>query len=232
MICLIGNKKERLNPSYMKYSEEISLHPGTTSDVYLIKGKAYKLYRLPYSYEPISKSLIVKMQNISTKRIILPEEPILNKKHHLIGTISPYIKDLGIDNLLALNRHQFITEINNLIEDSITLGSKKIIINDLFINNFVFNNGMYFIDIGKFYETNKNENIAISDNLDRLNEFLIERFLIPLVSKYSTDKSKSINQLKKDFYTELRNNSIMEILKKDFSEENVKEYLKKRAGIK
>ena len=82
MLCYVDNKKIRLNPYNMKYSKEISTVKGTTSDVYLINDKAYKLYRLPFLSEPINKETIQVMKTIKTKRIILPENAILNKNNY------------------------------------------------------------------------------------------------------------------------------------------------------
>ena len=68
MEYLVENKKIRLNPYHMKYSKEISKVKGTTADVYLIKDKAYKLYRLPYSKEPITKEIIDAMNSFTRGR--------------------------------------------------------------------------------------------------------------------------------------------------------------------
>ena len=233
MQCFVGDKKIRLNPYNMKYSSEISKIKGTTSDVYLIDEKAYKLYRLPYLKESLTKELIETMKSLKTKRIITPENAIFNKKHIVIGTVSPYIKDLGEKNLLTLNKKQFISEIKFLQEDFILLGEKKIKVVDLFLRNFVFNNGIYFIDVGKFKFLSADENIVISINLDELNTFIIERFLLPLISIYSNNKMQSSNKLKEDYYGSLRKSiPITEIIDRDFTENTLEKYLIKRASLK
>ena len=233
MLCFVDNKKIRLNPYNMKYSKEISTVKGTTSDVYLIDGKAYKLYRLPYKSEPIDKETIKVMKTIDTKRIILPENAILNKKRVIIGTISPYIADLGRDNLLSLSKKQFISEIKFLQEDCALLGEKSIKVRDLLLSNCVFNNGIYFIDVGKFHILDKDPNIVISENIDSFNIFFIHSFLIPMINSYSKNKSKTCTKIMDDFYDNLRNQkSIPEILEDDFQEENLEKYLIKRAKVK
>ena len=233
MLCYVDNKKIRLNPYNMKYSKEISTVKGTTSDVYLIDNKAYKLYRLPFSSEPIDKKTIQVMKTIKTNRFVLPENAILNKKRVIIGTISPYIEDLGRDNLLSLSRKQFISEIKFLQEDCISLGEKSIKVRDLLLNNFVFNNGIYFIDVGKFNVIDKDPNIVISENIDNFNVFFIQLFLIPLMGKYSKNKSKTCAKTMNDFYGFIRKQiSIPEILEEDFQEENFEKYLIKRANLK
>ncbi len=232
MECFINDKKIRLNPFNMKYSKEISTIKGTTSNVYLIEDKAYKLYRLPYLKEDLSKEMISTMKTIPTKRVILPEEAILDKHHHVVGTISTYIKDLGVDNLLSLPRKDLIEELKLLKEDFIALGSSKIKVNDLFLRNFVFHNGMYFIDVGKFYFLDMPSDIVISKNIDELNLFLIDRFLIPLASTYSKNKSLTSRKIKEDFYKNIENIPIDKTLQADFTEENLEKYLIKRAHLK
>lgn len=233
MLCYVDNKKIRLNPYNMKYSKEISTVKGTTSDVYLINDKAYKLYRLPFLSEPINKKTIQVMKTIKTKRIILPENAILNKKRIIIGTISPYIADLGRDNLLSLSKRQFISEIKFLQEDCISLGEESIGVRDLILSNFVFNNGIYFIDVGKFNILDNDPNIVISENIERFNTFFIHSFLIPMINKYSKNKSKTSSKIMDDFYRDLRRQvSIPQILEEDFQEETFEKYLIKKARLK
>lgn len=233
MECLVENKKIRLNPYHMKYSKEISKVKGTTADVYLIKDKAYKLYRLPYSKEPITKEIIDAMKKIETTRIVLPEAAIENKRHLIVGTVSSYIEDLGLDNLLAFSKEEFIYNVKALYDDSILLGEKGIKVADLFLRNFVFHNGMYFIDCGKFYFLDMDANVIISKNIEEMNLFFIHSFLIPLMAKYATNKAKSSSRLKEDFYDRLRNSiSMTEIFEEDFKESTLEKYLIKRAKMK
>lgn len=233
MECLVNDKKIRLNPYNMKYSEEISTIKGTTSDVYLINNKAYKLYRLPFCSENITKEMITTMKSLKTKRIVLVEDAILNKRHVVIGTISPYIKDLGRNNLLALSKEKFIDEVKFLEEDCLILADKNIKVVDLFLRNFVFNDGMYFIDVGKFRFLDLASDIVSSINKDEFREFFIDRFLIPLVATYTKDKALSSSKIKEDFYGNLRKSiSLIETLKEDFTEENLEKYLIKRANVK
>ena len=81
MEFLIDGKKVRLNPYNMRYSPLIG--EGTKARVYLIGEKAYKLYKPFCDTELMTKEKIDYLKEIPTKRVILPESPILDKTRYI-----------------------------------------------------------------------------------------------------------------------------------------------------
>lgn len=224
----VGNKKIRLNPYDMKCFK--SLGSGSTADVYLINGDAYKLYR-PYCSikESITKEKVNYFKNIPTKRIILSKESILDKKRNFYGYISKYIEDLGYDNLLNLDRASLINELKILRDDFILLGDNRVLVSDSNLENTVFNNGCYLVDCGKYLtgeETGYDANISIGYNLEEFSFYFVYqvmgRWLIK--NKYCNE----LKNLKRQYLSLNENDSVIDYLEDDMVEENLGEYLKRK----
>lgn len=222
----INNKKIRLNTYNMKYSKKLG--SGSTADVYLIGDCAYKLYK-PYSSikEPMNKEKVEKLKNIKTKRIVLPKESILSKKRNFCGYISKYVKNLGYEDILNMSKKDLINELKILRDDFILLGDNKILIRDMNIENTSFNNGIYPIDCGRYLtenETNYDENITISSNLDEYFEYV----LYEIIGTYF--KRKKQYQEIKNIRNDINKNydSIIEYITENMQEENLNQYLKRK----
>lgn len=160
----------------MNMNDHKCIGKGTMARVYLIDGKAYKLY-FPFSFpENITKEKISLYKTIPTKRIILANQPLLNKKGKIRGYISQYIKNLGMENFLQLEKSKILEELKILREDFILLGEYGVKTDDINIENTIFHDGLYFIDCGRFKisdETKHAEYVKIyKDNLSKDVEIL------------------------------------------------------------
>jgi hypothetical protein len=223
MDCIIGGKIEYLEPEWMMHDKFIG--DGTSGNVYLINGEAYKLYRPYCKTENMSEEAINILKTIHTKNIILPRECILDIERNLVGYISKYIKDYGYEYLLTLPKEKVLTYLYNLKEDLITLGKNKITVKDLYIENTSFNNnGIYIIDCGRFLVGSKNyndENLSCSDNLDQFNSYVIKDILCggrPEYYKYDELIRHIISQKKNDI-------DIIDFLDKDMQSKTIEEYM-------
>lgn len=227
----IGNKKVRLNPYHMKYSKSLGNGIGTTADVYLIDGKAYKLYR-PYCRiaELMTKDKVDYFKDIPTKRIILPDESILDKKRNLRGYISNYIEDLGYDNLLNLDRADLIEELKILRDDFILLGNYGVLVCDSNLENTVFHDGCSLIDCGRYLtgdETGYDRNISISCNLDEFSEYFVYQIMGRWMIK--NNYHEKLRELKKEYFS-VDNDSMINYLEDDMVEDNLGQYLKRKVS--
>lgn len=225
----IKNKKVRFDPYNMKYSKNLGNNRGSTADVYLINGDAYKLYR-PYcsTTELMTKEKVNYFKGIPTKRIVLPKESILDKKRNLRGYISKYIEDLGYDNLLNLDKSSLIDELKILREDFILLGDYGVLVKDSNLGNTVFHNGCYLIDCGRYLtgdETGYDANISISCNLDEFSQYLIYQ-IFGICIKNNGYLSK-LKEIRKEYFS-LDNNSMIDYLSFDMIEDNLGQYLKRK----
>ena len=223
MVFLIDGKKVRLNPYNMRYSEKIG--ETVNSAVYLIGGKAYKLYK-PYGQkELITKDIIKHYKNIPTEKIKLPTSPILDKKRRLQGYISEYVKDLGIEQFMKQDIKTSLSELKLLENDFILLGEHNILVNDANYENTVFNKGANLIDSGRF-QKGQDENISISYNQEAFNEYLINQ----IICKYIRLLKKSPKNLKKEYLKQISQGiNLLDYIEKDAKEENLDEYLKRKS---
>lgn len=222
MQYLIDEKKVRLNPYNMKFSTKLG--ETINSKVYLINGQAYKLYKPYSSKESITKEKIEHYKTISTKRIILPQKSILDKKRNLQGYISKYIEDLGITYFMKQDINQTLNELKLLQEDFILLGENNILVNDASYDNTNFNQGLYIIDCGKF-QYGIDENISISYNLDNFNEYIINEIII----KYGRNIKGNIRKLRKEYISKISKGiDILEYIEQDKKEQNLHSYIKRK----
>ena len=81
MVFLIDGKKVRLNPYNMRYSEKIG--ETVNSAVYLINGKAYKLYKPYGKKELITKDIIKYYKNNNGLNL----EKIVDEYNNYIHTV-------------------------------------------------------------------------------------------------------------------------------------------------
>lgn len=227
MEFLVDEKKVRLNPYNMKFSKCIG--QGSSAKVYLIGDEAYKLYKPYCGKELITKAKIELFKQVPTKRIILYDKAILDKKRVLQGVVSKYIEDLGIDKFMGSSKQQVLDSINYLIEDAIRLGDYGILLNDVSIENSSFNDGIYFIDSGRYQtinETGYDSNITISYNISTINEFIISQ----IFGKWALTKYKNNGKKIRDEYLLAlsKGESIEEHLFSDMCDETIDQYVKRK----
>ncbi len=179
MIYLLDNKKIRLNPYNMR--KDKCLGTGTTATAYLIDGKVFKLYNPFKEPEFLTKEKIELYKKIPTKRIMLAEASLLNKKRQLRGCVSEYVENLGKDNLSIQPKSKIIEELKILRKDFITLGKYDVIVHDAILKNTIYNNGAYLIDCGRYQTLAElEENLCsdpVSTNIDTFNEYLVNELL-------------------------------------------------------
>lgn len=233
MEFLINGKKIRYNPDNMK--KDRSLTEGLEVEAYQIGDKAVKFFkRYPGKEILLTKSSIEKMRDINTKRILLPTDALLDKKHNLRGYEMKYIEDLGKDNYFNLNKDRLKEENKLLREDVEILSDNNLLLEDLLPKNTVYHNGLYLIDPGSYqFDFSLDTNQSYKINIERMNEYLIFEVLrnyhLIKHSKFDNYKSyafsKEINMEynnsgKKDvieFLTDIEENSL-----KDFVERRIK----------
>ncbi len=227
MIFFVNGKKERLNPYHMKFSPCIG--ETINSKVYLVKGKAYKLYQ-PYTQEKMTKEKVDILRRIKTKRIILPESAILNKRRECCGTVAPYIENLGKENLLEFSKEKLLEELLLLHKDALLLSDYCVSVNDLSFDNTSFHDGIYPIDFGRFNtkeETQLDENLTFSYNFDQVNEFFYNQILCKLIKEeYTMQKA---NLVRKEILSFLaKGNSVWDYIEKQMHQESLREYIKRK----
>ena len=221
MEFLIDGKKVRLNPYNMRYSPLIG--EGTKARVYLIGEKAYKLYKPFCDTELMTKKKIDYLKEIPTKRVILPESPILDKKRRLKGYISKYVVDFGIEKFMLKDIDITLKELEKLYDDFLTLGDYKVLVNDASYANSVFNDGIYIIDCGRF---EINDSISRFNNIQMFNDYIMGS----LFTTYCRINGINFSRLKQkysDMYSQI---DLVSYLEDDVGEaKNLDEYLRRKS---
>ncbi len=227
-LWLKENKKVRYNVNYNMQKDRL-IGEGLEGKVYLIKGYAVKFYKPFCTKARLNKNDALYLSNITTKRILTPNDILLNKKRKIEGYKTQYIDDLGLDNLLYLNKDNLKEELNLLKDDVILFCDNCILLDDLSVDNVSFHNGIYLTDPGSYKKVdNFDEIVTYALNMERIAEFLLSQILYVSVCNLTNDRKK-YKVLKENIlsgYKESMYPNLLEYLVDDIKEENLGEYIK------
>lgn len=222
------HKKLRYNGNYNMHKDRL-IGDGNEGKVYLIKGYAVKFYKPFCKKVRLNKKNAIYLSNLSTKRILTPDDILLNKKREIEGYKTQYVDNLGITNLLYLNKDNLKKELSLLEEDVTVFSDNLVLLDDLSFENASFHNGIYLIDPGSYkFDSSYDKVICYALNMERMDEFLLSQILFVGTcdltnnrKKYRILKEKILNNYKEKTYPNL-----LEYLIDDIKEENLGEYIK------
>lgn len=227
----VNGKKERYNPYHMK--KDKFLGEGKEAKVYQIDDKAVKFFK-QYTGKKIilAKDAVEKMKNIHTRRILLPTDALLDKKHNLRGYKMDYVEDLGIDSYFSLNKYKLQEENELLREDIEVLSDNKVLIEDLIHVNTSYHNGLYLIDPGSYqFDSSMNANQVYGINMDTMNNYLIQEVIrhyhLVKYSKLNNYMSYNFSREINKEYNRSGKNDVIEFLS-DIEEDSLAEFVDKR----
>ena len=216
MIFYVNDKKYNLSDNDMKKK---FLSSGLESYVYKFDNRVFKLYKKICLKYRLDEKGVKYLSKIPTKRILLPKEIIYDENHEFFGYTMKHIRHDDKEEISNLKKEKLLKELFFIKKDLLLLKENNVFIDDLCDNNFVFNNGIYFIDPGS-YEINKTKSKEYIEiiNREKMNNFIINYILF-------SDYKIKINERKKiNKYFPL-NEYIYEVLKKDIKQkELVKDY--------
>lgn len=208
---------------------------GGEAKVYRKKNLAYKYYRILNFDERLSWDDVQLLKEISTKRILLPQDTLYTVFGKFKGYTTQYVQDLGLVHFMQLPTKVILDEFNLLQEDNRTLSEKKIVISDLMsrdyrVCNYSFNQGVYFVDPGKFYQDER----LTAEEVRFINQCEMDDFLyFRVFSRYANEEiGKDIYnydnlwQLKKD--AKDVGESFMDFISRDIKENNLESYIKRK----
>ena len=231
MEFLINGKKVRYNPYNMK--KDILIGEGLEADAYQVGDKVVKFFkRYPGKEILLTKSSIEKMKKINTKRILLPTDALLDKKHNLRGYEMNYIEDLGKDNYFNLNKDRLKEENKLLREDVEILSDNNLLLEDLLPKNTVYNNGLYLIDPGSYqFDSSLDTNQTYGINIEKINEYLIfdvlRNYHLVKHSKFDNYKSYAFSKEINKEYNNSGKKDVIEFLS-DIEADNLKDFVERR----
>lgn len=176
MLLIIGGTKVRVSEKKLHI-----LGDGQEGIVYSYNGNALKLYHNgPYAYRKQKKKLDLEgchyLQNIITHCFTFPKEAVLDKHRHLRGYISNLVENEK--DIYQCKCSLFLQECACLKEDILTLTESFVEIDDICLQNFIFNGKMNFVDPGSFFvhfNLLKNNEYPVNleaINMERINSFI------------------------------------------------------------
>lgn len=193
MECFIidknGNMIDKINVNRKKHSisdEKFKkAGEGVEVKVYKRKKEVYKIIKTSPFMRTMNRTTAEYLEDIETKRILLPENLIIDASGDLIGTTSSFIKKDGKKSILDLDKKSFITELSLIEKDLDLLTSKKIVVRDLHSKNVIYNGQLFFVDYGSYA---KEEDMILYDEpLDLINKknltvCLLDDILMPKIT--------------------------------------------------
>lgn len=219
MLVYIGNECFDFDEDDLEY---MYIDEGDEALVYRHGMQALKIYR-DYCYKPkLDESNTKKLTNIKTKRILMPRCPIyVGTKNNFKGyTTEPFIYALPKKQIKNMPIDSFLSEIDLFKEDAYTLAENKFEIDDLYLDNIVYNGKLYMVDPGSFEEVNLSTSEIFRRNVVEINE-LVKDELFSLVKVPKKGRVK-INEYFDEF------EYIGDAIKDSFSYgESVNRYVKK-----
>ena len=208
---LINMSEEELDSLY--------LNEGSSSTIYKYNDSVIKIYKDKPIIDKLSIDTINLLKNTRLNRIILPIDPIFDDDKKVIGYSSKYIDSSNFDYLYNMDGKSFKREIKYLMEDIKTLSKNHIEIDDLHLDNIIYNdNKIYFIDPGSF-----KYNDSDIRELEDINMYRFELFIVDcLLSRSLAKKNRKKFENKYSSYTTFDN-----FLSTMDDEENIKKFVKR-----
>ena len=192
MTFYINDDEYNFNTSEL---DDIYLSEGKEGTVYKYKDDAIKIYHKYSNKERLDEKTCKYLSSFDTNRILLPRKLIYDKDRKFIGYTTNYHQKYNLENLKRMKIKDLKSELELIKKDLLLLSSKNISIDDLFIDNIILSDGLYFIDPGSFW-INKNNRYLKSSNFENMNNFLIDYIL----SRAGNIPKKKTNILKNRLY--------------------------------
>lgn len=206
MLLVINGSKVRISEKNLPFLGE-----GLEGKVYSYQNNALKLYHTgPYAYKTEKRKLDLAscryLKHICTNCFNLPKEEVLNKKHHLVGYISDLVQDE--QDIYQCSCSVFLEECAHLKEDIFTLASTFVEIDDIGLQNVIFNGKINVIDPGSFsihfglLEKGEYPSNLEGINMERINSFIRREILQTRCSDLlpkDREYAKFFTQFRNDF---------------------------------
>lgn len=156
---------------------------GQQGTVYEYMGKALKILHNDCSLFDYDISLkdYEHLKKIDTKRILLPEDSLIDREDNLRAYTLELITKNDYDELFNISKDKFIEELYDVRKELKLLSENNVIVHDLIMENFMYDGIFRFVDCGRFdieYDNleNMDEDVIKSIEIENNNKF--EDFVI------------------------------------------------------
>ena len=219
MRILLGDKLLEFTEEELDY---MYIDEGTESEVFRYGQDALKIYKKYCPKERLGLEDVVELSKIPTKRFLMPKEIIRDADTmEFIGYSMPFIYKYPREILMRIKMVEFLDELDIIHSDIDLLSSCGVDIEDIHIDNVLFNDKFFIGDPGSFEFKRKSPVGRIyRDNIYTFNRF-VKSEIIPM-SKISKKKREEFDMMFDDYYF------IGEQLRYETKEkETVKSYIKR-----
>lgn len=162
------------------------LSEGDETFVYKFGKYVYKIYKPLCLKQRLGEQGVEYLSKIDTKRILMPTDKIY-ENDRFNGYVMPYIRSCNKEIIKRSKMKDILSELEILKEDLIKLKDNNVTLNDIHIDNYIFNKSMYFVDPGSYEVADK----LSSRYIEILNREMMYDFLIDKVFLKSTNTPKN-----------------------------------------
>lgn len=192
-----------LNDKLLEFSDDeldyMYIDEGNESEVYKYGDVALKIYKPYCRKERLREEDVVRLREISTKRFLMPKDIIRDEFGKFIGYTLPFIYKYPSSTIGRISMIEFLDELDIVCCDIELLAQRGIDIEDLHIDNVLYNDKFFIGDPGSF-EFKKSSLVGriYRDNIYSLNRFVINDIFG--LAKLSRPKKDIIDEMFDDYY--------------------------------
>ena len=171
MRILLGEELLEFDEEQLDY---MYIDEGNESEVYRYGDTALKIYKPYCPKERLSLDEVVELSKIPTKRFLMPKEVIRDADTlEFIGYSLPFVYKYPRDILMRIKMNYFLDELDIIESDIDLLAQHHVDIEDVHIDNVLFNNGFFIGDPGSFeIKREKSTGTIYRNNIYTFNRFV------------------------------------------------------------
>ena len=197
MRILLGDKLLEFTDEELDY---MYVDEGNESEVFRYGETALKIYKKFCPKERLDLDTVVELSKIPTKRILMPEDIIRDADTlEFIGYSMPFIYKFPRDILMRIKMNEFLDELDVIHSDLELLAVHHVDVEDIHIDNVLYNQGFFIGDPGSF-EVRRKDSVGTiyRNNVYTFNRF-VKNDIFPL-SKVSKAKREELDAMFDDYF--------------------------------
>lgn len=197
MRILLGDELLEFDEEQLDY---MYIDEGNESEVFRYGDSALKIYKKYCPKERLSLDDVVELSKIPTKRFLMPKEVIRDADTlEFIGYSLPFVYKYPRDILMRIKMNEFLDELDVIHSDLELLAQHHVDIEDIHIDNVLYNEGFFIGDPGSFeIKRSKQVGSIYRNNVYTFNRF-VKNDIFPL-AKISKAKKADLDAMFDDYY--------------------------------
>lgn len=197
MKILLGDELLEFSDEELDY---MYLDEGQESEVFRYGKDVLKIYKKFCIKDRLSEEDAMRLSQIKTQRILLPKKIIRDPEDgHFMGYSLPFIYKYSRSIIPRLKISEFLDELDIILDDVSVLSDNGVDIEDLHIDNVLYNGKFFIGDPGSFmFKKKSTGGIIYRDNVFILNRFVKDSVFKQV--KISGKKRQEFDDMFDDYY--------------------------------